>query len=416
MARAAVGWLPEQRSVRLLLVVSFVDSLGTGLFLTGSALFFTRTLGLTAGEVGLGLSMAGVAGFVCSVLIGRLSDRTGALPMLVALQFWRGACFLAYPFADSFGWFILVACLAGTGEWAAPPVVQSLVGSLAPQDSRVRAMSSMMLVRNVGFTLGAAAAAWTIAAGGAAVYTVLVFIDAASFLVSGALLLRLRTAASATRRAHADQPRGSAARPGARYVVLAALNGLLYLHAVLLTIGLPLWVAAYTQAPAAVIGAIIVLNTMLAVGLQMRLSRGVDGAPAAAVRQRRAGIALACCCLLAALTGSTGPAMTVALVLVATAALTVGEVYQSVGAWGVSYALSPETSRGYFLSVYNLGQTGAMIAGPWLITTAVLPAGAVGWTVLAAVLAVSGALVTVVVRTRPADPPPDEPGEGGPGA
>ena len=39
-----------------------------------------------------------------------------------------------------------------------------------------------------------------------------------------------------------------------------------------------------------------------------------------------------------------------------------------------------------------------MIAGPWLLTSAVLPAGAIGWTVTAAVLALCGALVPMVAR------------------
>ncbi|PPK71193.1 MFS transporter [Actinokineospora auranticolor] len=401
LARAATSWLPPGRPMRMLLGVSFVDSLGTGLFLTGSALFFTRSLGLTADQVGLGLSLAGIAGFACSVLVGRLADRIGAHRALVGLQWWRGACFAAYPFADNLTLFLIVAILGGTGEWAAPPVVQSFVGSLVEAESRVRSMSALMLVRNVGFTAGAAAAAWAIAAGGAGVYTTLVFLDAASFLVSGVLLLRVRTHVPVPTRT--ESALEVKVRPNARYLFLACLNGLLYLHAVLLTVALPLWVADYTKAPGALIGAIVVLNTVLAVGLQMRFSRGVDGARPAAVRQARAGAALAACCLLVAATGSTSAWVTAGLVLAATAALTVGEVYQAVGAWGLSYALSPEDRRGYFLSIYNLGQTGAMIAGPWVITTAVLPAGAAGWGALAAVLAGAGALVVVLERARPKD-------------
>ncbi len=392
-----------------MLVVAFVDSLGTGLFLTGSALFFTRSLGLSASQVGLGLSLAAVVGFACSVPVGRLSDRIGARTMLVVLQFWRGAWMVAYPFAGNFGWFLVVACLLGAGEWAAPPVVQSLVGSLAPQQSRVRTMSAMMVVRNVGFTIGAAAAAGTIASGGGASYRWLVFTDAASFLISGVILLRLpatagdATAADATARtARADRV---ATRPGPRYLALAVLNGVLSLHMVLLSVGLPLWVVGYTRAPGALLGAIVALNTLLAVGLQMRLSHGVDGARAGSTRQLRAGSALAACCLLVAPTGAGGGAPVVALVLLATAALTVGEVYQAVGGWAVSFALSPPANRAYFLSVYNLGQTGAMIVGPWLVTTLVLQAGAAGWTLLGAVLVASGAAVPLLARAHPLTQP-----------
>jgi len=396
--RRFTGWLPDDRAAQVLIAVSFVDALGTGLFLTGSALFFTRTLHLTTAQVGFGLSMAGVAGLLCSVPIGRLADRVGALPVLTGLQFWRGACFLAYPLADSFALFLAVAALAGTGEWAAPPVVQSLVGRLAVGAGRVRTMSALMVARNVAFTLGATAAGAAIAVGGAAAIVALVLADAVSFFLSGTLLLRLRASVPATAQ-ETHETASAKPRPGPTYLTLALLNGVLYLHAVVLTVGLPLWIVTATAAPDAVIGAMVGLNTILAVVLQIRLGHNVDGARAGGSRQFRAGIALALSCLLVAATaGLEVPGYAIALVLVATVALTAGEVYQAVGAWAVSYALSPDVGRGYFLSVFNLGQTGAMIIGPSLLTTAVLPAGRTGWTILAAALAVAGTAAAVLAR------------------
>jgi len=411
-AGITAGRLPEAPAARRLLVVSFVDSLGTGMFLTGSALFFTQSVGLTAGQVGLGLSVAAIVGFCCSVPVGRASDRVGARPMLTGLQFWRGACFLAYPFAHGFAAFLVVAALAGAGEWAAPPVVQSLVGSLVTDGSKVRTMSALMIVRNVGFTLGAAAAAAAITLGHSPAYRALVFFDAGTFLVSGLILWSLRIPPRQEAPAPDDAASGAATepasattsatrsrpRPGPRYLALTFLNGVLYLNAVILTVGLPLWVVTATKAPPALLGSIVVANTLLAVVLQLRLSRGVEGVRSAAARQVRAGICLAVCCLLVAWTAGTGSVATVVLVLLAVAALTAGEVYQAVGGWGLSFELSPEAGRGYFLSVYNLGTTGAMILGPWLLTSVVLPRGRAGWVGLAVALAAAGACVAAVVR------------------
>ncbi|GGM34162.1 membrane protein [Micromonospora sonchi] len=410
VVRLAIGWLPEETPVRHMLSVSFIDSVGTGMFLTGSALFFTRDIGLTAAQVGLGLSLAAVTGFLCTVPVGRLSDRFGALPVLVTLQIWRAAWFFAYPFVDDLPWFLVVCCLAGAGEWAAGPVVQSLLGSLVAPPARVRTMAAVMLVRNIGFVFGAASATIAIALGGGNVYRALVILDAVSFLASGALLLRLRGRLAVAEpppndpeQEHAE-PRN---RPSLRYLVLACLNGVLYLHAVILSVGLPLWITTETKAPVELVGAVVVLNTVLAISLQMRLSRGVDGLRPAASRQLRAGFILAVCCGLVSLTGSTAPAVAATLLLTATVALTVGEIYQSVGAWGVSYGYAPDASRGYHLSIYSLGSTGTMIVGPALLTSVVMPAGTLGWLGLAVVLAVAGALVPVVVRFR--RPPAAEP-------
>jgi MFS family permease len=379
-------------------MVSFVDSAGTGLFLAGSALFFTRALGLTANQVGFALSMAGVAGLLCAVPVGRLADRFGSKRILVALQVWRGLGFLAYPFVQDFTMFLVVACLIGAGEWAIGPVVQAVVGAAEEGDSQVRTMAAMTTVRNVGFTIGALLATLVIASNSTTGYRALVLADAASFFVAAAMLARLPLAreTASGRHERAEQPTVRVRDP--RYLLLTALNGVLYLHTVLLTIGLPLWIASHTRAPAALVGAVVVLNTVLAIALPVLLSRGADEVVPAASRQRRAGWCLAACCVLIGVTGQLGPVAASALALGAVVALTLGEIWQSVGAWGLSYGLSPESQRNYYLSVYSLGATGATVVGPILVTFAVIRGGAAGWLCLAGVFVVAGLAVPAIAR------------------
>src|SRR5947209_2011948 len=78
--------LPASRTLRFLLVVAFTDAAGRGAFLAGSVLFYTQVLKLSTGQVGVGLSLAGLCGLVCSVPIGRLADRIGDRWTLVGLQ------------------------------------------------------------------------------------------------------------------------------------------------------------------------------------------------------------------------------------------------------------------------------------------------------------------------------------------
>ena len=52
-------------------------AIGEGTFITGSAVFFTQIVGLSAGQVGIGITVAGLAAFVCSVPLGKLADRIG---------------------------------------------------------------------------------------------------------------------------------------------------------------------------------------------------------------------------------------------------------------------------------------------------------------------------------------------------
>jgi Na+/melibiose symporter-like transporter len=70
--------LPRERAVRLLAASTLVNTVGKGLYLTGSALFFTRSVGLSPPAVGVGLTISGLLGMVAGVALGLVSDRARA--------------------------------------------------------------------------------------------------------------------------------------------------------------------------------------------------------------------------------------------------------------------------------------------------------------------------------------------------
>ena len=400
MSRALTGWLPRGRAGRGFLVIALVDAVGSGLFLASSALFFTRVLDLTSVEIGIGLSLSGVGGLLALVPLGRLADRVGARRVLVGLHVWRGLWFAAYPLVQGPLSFFAVTFLVGMAEWSVASMTQAVVGTLDEGDSRVRTMAAMGAVRNVGFTVGALLAAVATVVDRPAGYVALVLADAVTYFLAAVLLTRLPVRA-APRPVGAARGRGHL--PGPRFLLLTGLNGVLYLHTVLLAVGLPLWVVTGTAAPRVTVALILVVNTLVVVTVQVRLSRGADDLGRAARCQRRSGLALAACCLLVAVTSGVGSGAAAVLVLLAAAVLTLGEVWQQVGAWGLSYALSPADRQAFYLSVYNVGLAGAAIVGPTLVTAAVFRAGALGWAVLAAAFALTGAAV-VIAAGRAAPP------------
>ena len=400
-------WRPDSRGGRQLMVAALVDSTGTGLYLATSVLFLTRTLGLSAVQVGVGLSLSGLGGLLGTVPIGRLADRVGRKPVLVGLYVWRGLCFAALPLVRGPADFFVLAFAIGVAEWSGGPLVQSLVGAVDAAEGRVATMAAIFSVRNVGFTVGALLAAIAITTNSTTTFTVLVLLDAATFFLAAALLLRLDAPPHQRPRREVEQPAGAVpgrAAPGPwdpRLLALTALNGVLYLHTVLLGVVIPLWIATRTSAPPATIGALVVLNTVIAVALQVPLSRGLDTATAAAHRQQWAAWALAACCLLVALTVWAGSWWAATgLIVAAAVALSLGEIWQAAGAWRLSFALAPPERRSYHLGVYELGISASSAVGPALLTwTIVDGGGAGGWVGLAAVFVVTG-LATVLVTRR----------------
>jgi hypothetical protein len=340
VAVVARAWnAPASTPAARVRLCAIAHSTAQAAFLAGSALFFSRVVGLSTAQIGFGLSLAGVAGLRALVPVGVLADRYGARRILVVLQAWRAGWFAVYPFVPGMALFVLVAAAVGT----------------------------------------------------AAAFRTLVLLDAVSFLAAAVLLARLDLPAATGPTRRSLPGAGLRSFRDGRYLVLAACNGVLVVHTVLLAIAIPLWVGGHTSIPVATVGVLLLVNTVLAVLLQIRLSRGAEEPVGAARRQRQSGLALAGCCVLLALAGSVPAGPAVALAMVAVVALTLGEIWQSAGAWGLSYAYAPADRRSAYLSVYTLGATGTGIAGPLLVTVAVVDRGVPGWLGLAALLAAAGA-------------------------
>jgi MFS family permease len=393
-----------------------VDSTGTGLFLAVSTIYLTRHVGLSGGQVGLGLGAAALVGLATVVPLGRLADQRGARPVYVALQCYRAAVFAGYPLVNSFGSFLLVACLAGAAEGAIVPVLQTMVADVYGPSARVGAMALLRSVQNVGFGLGAVAATAALIDDTRAAYQVLLLLDSISFLIAAVVVARLRTSryesnAGPDKTGQRDTDRGgveqTASKPAAAldrrvssaFLATSLLNGLLSVHMVILGVGLPLWLASATSAPVALNGPLLALNTVLAGTLQVRLSRRADASGGARALFVRTGLALACCCGTLAASGLVRNVVAVsALLVVAVVALTLGEIWQAAAQWGVAYELAPAARRGSRLALFSLGGNLRRVVGPLLIS-AVIAAGGAGWLLLGAMLLVAGFAATGMART-----------------
>ncbi|MEU8927452.1 MFS transporter [Kitasatospora sp. NPDC048545] len=415
LTRRALDRLPSSRTARVFVLVAFVDAFGRGFFLAGSTLFYTQVIGLSAAQVGAGLSIAGLLGVACAVPIGRAADRFGDGPTLTALQLWRGASFLVYPFVDDFRMFLVVACLIGAVEQAVGPIIQSVAGSTTEQGSPVQAMAFIAVARNSAYALAAVLATVVITvASSVAAYVGFVVANALAFLATAALLTRLRLprpgdgGASDDRRDRRETGLGDRLLPfrDPRFLLLSLANGVLYLHVPILSVAFPLWIVTRTDAPRGFIGVALVMNTVMAVALQVRFSRGGEDVARAGRKQRAAGAALAAFCVLTAAIASVGPALAGALTLLAAVPLTLGELWQSAGGWGISYRFAPAEQRTYYLSIYQLGATGVAVAGPLVLSTAVVDHGYPGWFGLGAVFALTGLAVPYLLGRRAAAAPP----------
>jgi hypothetical protein len=394
------------RSQARLVASSLIDWTGTGFYLAISAIFLTRSVGLSAGEVGVALAAAGVVAFAGSVPVGRLADRFGHREALVALHVARAAAFAAL--AGVHGPYAAVAVLSAIGlaDTAAASVTQAFAGDLAGPEHRVALMARLRVVTNIGITLGTVPAGLVLA-GDADGFGVLLLANAASYLAAAALVATLPRPEPAGR---AERPRLLV--PSRPTVALMTVDGLMSMWQVMLNVGLPLWLLQATAAPPALVAVLYASNTVLAVALQARLSRSVHGYGGAARAQRAAGYLLAASCAGLAAAALGGPGFATAALCAAVVCLSLGELLKVSAAWEITFTLAPDRRQAEFFATYGLGRVAFQVCGPILITAVVLALGSGGWLLLGCAFVLAGAFTPLAARralARPVSAPRDRP-------
>src|SRR5258708_7388632 len=105
----ALRLLPPDRIQRTMAVATFVNTIGNGMYMTVMVMYFTRSVGLPASQVGLGFTIAGLFGLVAGVPVGHLADRCGPRAVSVVLGLLAGVVMLAFTMVHSFWQFLGVA-------------------------------------------------------------------------------------------------------------------------------------------------------------------------------------------------------------------------------------------------------------------------------------------------------------------
>ncbi|MDW3847243.1 MFS transporter [Micromonospora sp. BRA006-A] len=386
-----VSPLPPPGPLRTLAYATLVNTVGAGLWLAGGALYLTRDVGLSATSVGAGLTVAGLVGLSASVPLGALADRWDPRTLRAVLQVGQAVAALAYLLVNSFPAFLAVAvpeALLAAGNLA---VRAALVAAVGGPDGRVHAFATLRAVANLGITAGTALAGIALAVDTHRAYQVLIVGNAATYLLSAALLLRLppQPVAAGERRMPGTPRRGRPLRDW-RFLAVSGVSAVLSTHVTVLVLVVPLWTVDRAGAPPPVVSAVLLANTVLTVLLAVRLSRGAERAAPAARKLRRAGLVLAAATPLYAATAALPVLPAVILLLVATAVWTVGDLWHGTAGAGLAYDLAPPGAIGAYQGADGLLAGLAQALGRGLLTLLVLGGGPVGWLVLGGILAAAG--------------------------
>ena len=156
--------LPEPGPARTLALSTLVNTVGRGTWLTASALFLTRSVGLSVAQVGLGLTVTALVSLVASAPMGYLADRQGPRGIQLTALLASGVLTAALVAVRSFPTFLVVGVLMAVADAASRGARGALIAGAVPADQRVRARAYLRAVTNVGISAGAVVAGVGLAA------------------------------------------------------------------------------------------------------------------------------------------------------------------------------------------------------------------------------------------------------------
>ena len=383
--------------IRRLSVQSVLSAFGDGVFLTGSAVFFTQIVGLSAARVGLGLTIAGLVTFLLAVPLGKLSDRFGAKRVWAIASLVEALLYLAWLAVGGMVGFVAVLVAVELVTTASRAARNAYRFDVFPREQRVSSSAYFRAARNVGYTLGALLAGVALATNSNDVIRMVPVATAALLLVNASLVSRLPSRLENAESADDEEPLEAALHPEGRrsalrnrgYVLMSVCSGVLGTHQVLLNVVIPLWLVEETDAPRVLLAWLFGTNTVLAVLLQVAAARGVVTVADSLRAVRRGAFFLVLSCGIVLVTHDTIGWVTIALVWIGHVTVTGAELFDSAGQWGLQAELSDPARRGEYQGVSQLGYTLGSVWAPAAYTFLAMEWGTPGWLVIAAIVVVA---------------------------
>ena len=146
--------MKRQASLGILFLVVFVDLLGFGMVIPVLPLY-AKTLGAPEAWVGLLSSGYSAMQFVFAPIWGRISDRVGRRPVLLASIAMTAVAFAMYGLADRFAWLLVARLFAGVAT-ANIAIAQAYVADVTTPETRAKGMGLIGAAFGLGFVLGPA--------------------------------------------------------------------------------------------------------------------------------------------------------------------------------------------------------------------------------------------------------------------
>ncbi|AOR37523.1 MFS transporter [Streptomyces fodineus] len=411
--------LPDLAGKGRFVTANLIDSLGNGLVLAFTVVFFVKTTSLSLAAVGAALTAGELLVLPVPLFIGRLLEKYGSRTVVAVGNWISMVGFIGFLFSHAAWQIVLwqfVVQLGSTAFWMGN---NPLIVLVARGVERPRWFGFVRALRNVGVGFGGAASAVALSVGTAAGLRAVMVINVVTFAVAGWLVITFRGAdTSEAAAAGPAQPKAAEPEQGAgkttgrpsggyrtvlkdtRYLRLVATNISFVFASRVIRVLLAVYAADNLDAGSWIVGVLLVLNTAMVALLQTLASRWIEARRPVTVLVLALLFNAAAFVVFGALLVLPGWAV-IAGLLVAMVLYTVAEILSSPPTSELSVVMAPEHLRGRYLGVYQLSWSVGGALAPALLTALSEGGAALPWVFLTAISVLAVPLVIGLDR-RPA--------------
>lgn len=367
-----------------------------------ATLYFVSIAEFPAAQVAGVLSVAAFFGLISPVPLGRAADRFGAAGTYVTLMSLRGIGYAGYVLVHSLAAYAILTCAIYMVDRACSPLLQVIVSNIVAEAERTRSLASIRAVRNIGLTGGLLLAGLVLALNSTIAFNIVFVINGLSYGVIAAMVLWAERLSPhpPSAKAAGKAPANSATPPlrNPRFMIFTLANGILMLYDSMILVLLPIWIVQRTNLPMALLSALLVVNTMLTIAMQLFAAHFVSTLNSSLRMVRSTALAMIVACTLFALAEQVPVWISALAAIGAMLALTVAENIHQVASWELSFAMSPAAARARYLGAFSMGLTTQKIVGPVLLVSVLLPLQSWAWAAIAAVFTIAAAIALCAAK------------------
>jgi MFS family permease len=370
--------IPPTPLSRRLAMQSLLFAAGDGTFNTAAAFYLVAFVGLSPAQIGVGLTVAGIASFLTAYPMGRLADFIGPKRIWAISALISALMFATMPFIHGFWAYLAVIVVFEVVNNAGGAGRNAYVLDVLPDKERVATQAFMYSSLNLGFTIGALIAGVALALDTDTVLKWGVpFFALAIGIANSVWITRLPRAPHDERRAAgevAEKLPGPGALRNVGWLLVTTFTGTLWSNQVLLHTVIPLWLVEYTDSPRWLLAWLFATNTVLCIILPAYTSKGVHDVRDALRRVWWSSAFFVAACAITLVTHDTRGFLTIFLVWLGHVAVTGAELAIGSASWAFQAELMDPERRGEYEGVAGIGR---QLGGAW--APALFTFLAMGW-------------------------------------